>query len=1310
MSAGLHRRPVTLRKWRPTSRIAPALVGVVTLVGSMLVITDASAAEDAPPAPTWVVTSSTTPDSGGTVAPGSDVTYRLSVANTAKVSATTAVTVVDDVASVLKAATISTSAADLAKAGLAVDADKGLVTWTVAPVPAGGTATANFTVTIAPDAAGGSTLTTAAAVKDAATPCAAGDACATTLTIAVAPKSTAVTSSSPSVEKTTAETSSGPSSDPSGSSAAKVLAAAATPEASASASPTPSPTQSSSTPESSTSTTSSSTSTSALATTTSTSTPSAAPKAKAALAAAAPLVVPPPGTNQSVITVSVGSDRSGTAGVTPLAGAVLALYDTATASTATTFVTPNICTSDVDGDCSWTVANTGTGGSNQNRRFWVKQVSAPAGYYANLSLAAQSDFDDVASHPYTFQTGTQLLGGQTYTSTADFMIGTGSGYNASQGVWQNSRNNPGFTAACGIKVAIVADLSGSVRPDLANLQGAANTLVSSLTGTPSTVSLFTFATTSPAAGANNANQPALNTVSTAAGAAQVTSYINAWTIPTGNQQYTNWDQAFATVANQSQKYDIVVVITDGNPTVYSTNLTPVQTRFREVENGIYSANAIKAKGTRMVALGVGAGIGGAPDNLRAISGPVPYTNTTTPFDFYQSADYTAAGNALKALALGNCQGTVTVVKQVQPPGTTPGSTAGGVATGGWTFGATVSPTTVTVTPASGQTAQTTGALNFNLNFPGGVTTATATLAETQQTGYTLNQIGGANAVCTRIDTGAAVPVTNGAGTAFSVPVGNTDPVTCTVYNIAPQPPATVTVTKQWVIDGVTYPNGSQPPALQAALTIAGQPESWGNERTGFNAGQSVPLDESATIAGFSLCTITSSRLTSANGSTVNAALPYTAVLVSGTNTYQITNTATCPARLTLDKQVINGPALATAWTLTATAPTGAIAGPTGTTGVTGPVSPMTTYPLSESAGDPRYVQLVGTGANAIPGSTISWVCQQVNPTTGAQIAGYSDGLNGGVTIPRGYAVVCTARNETAPLTLVKHVVNDNGGTATAADWTLTATPVAPPTVPAGLVAQGVTGSETAGVANTVYVRPGQSYTLSESGGPAGYTPSAWSCTDGTLTGSTLVTALGDTPVCTITNDDVAPQLSLVKNVWSPYGGTAVAGNWTLSANGTGGFSGAGGTAAVTNQPVLANTPYILGESTVTGYANGATWSCSPGTFVTEISLGPGVSATCTITNTEIQPKLTLVKKVFDQNGVDITTPALAAQWTLTATGIGGFSGAANTPAVTAIGVNLERHLHAVGDDCPRLHQRCHLVVHRRRYLHQPEPDRAVVRR
>ena len=63
------------------------------------------------------------------------------------------------------------------------------------------------------------------------------------------------------------------------------------------------------------------------------------------------------------------------------------------------------------------------------------------------------------------------------------------------------------------------------------------------------------------------------------------------------------------------------------------------------------------------------------------------------------------------------------------------------------------------------------------------------------------------------------------------------------------------------------------------------------------------------------------------------------------------------------------------------------------------------------------------------------------------------------------------------------------------------------------------------------------YTLAESGGPSGYTASAFSCTNGVVvTGAQITLANGQSTVCTINNNDQAPSLELDKTVTNDNGG------------------------------------------------------------------------------------------------------------------------------------------------------------------------------
>ena len=285
--------------------------------------------------------------------------------------------------------------------------------------------------------------------------------------------------------------------------------------------------------------------------------------------------------------------------------------------------------------------------------------------------------------------------------------------------------------------------------------------------------------------------------------------MNGWIDGLTTANSTNWDRGIEQVAESGTRFDVAIVITDGNPTVYGNGQGPGNfTRLRELENGIFSANTVKAKATRMIALGVGAGVSGSPNNLISISGP------TANSDYYQTNDYTAAGAALRALALGNCKGTISVVKQVVPSTAPAGSITGAVPAGGWQFGATTTTSGVAINPTSGATAAASGALNFNLTFPGGTTTAPVTVTETQQAGYTLVQQGGLNATCRRLDTNAAVTVTNSGATGFLVTAATTFPVSCTVYNRAPSPAATIVVNKKWLINGQSFDQGTQPSELR----------------------------------------------------------------------------------------------------------------------------------------------------------------------------------------------------------------------------------------------------------------------------------------------------------------------------------------------------------------------------------------------------------------------------------------------------------------------------------------------------------------
>ena len=105
----------------------------------------------------------------------------------------------------------------------------------------------------------------------------------------------------------------------------------------------------------------------------------------------------------------------------------------------------------------------------------------------------------------------------------------------------------------------------------------------------------------------------------------------------------------------------------------------------------------------------------------------------------------------------------------------------------------------------------------------------------------------------------------------------------------------------------------------------------------------------------------------------------------------------------------------------------------------------------------------------------------------------------------------------ATLTLNKKVINDNGGTATIADFTLTATS----STGGVAVISGVDPNVSATIGISAQVPVTDTYVLSETN-MDGYDASAWHCSAGTLAGDVLTLAAGDVANCTITNDDTPP--------------------------------------------------------------------------------------------------------------------------------------------------------------------------------------------
>lgn len=204
---------------------------------------------------------------------------------------------------------------------------------------------------------------------------------------------------------------------------------------------------------------------------------------------------------------------------------------------------------------------------------------------------------------------------------------------------------------------------------------------------------------------------------------------------------------------------------------------------------------------------------------------------------------------------------------------------------------------------------------------------------------------------------------------------------------------------------------------------------------------------------------------------------------------------------------------------------------------------------------------------------------------------------GTVDLKLGEEVTCYLVNAAKQpnITLVKKVINDNGGNKKVEDFDLF--------VDQKQVTSGDTNGFNVG-----------EYLVSETQDPNYTSTISENCKDWKVT---LI--LGDSVTCTITNNDVAPSLKLVKKVINDNGGTAKATDWTLTAMGPTSLTGAGEIAS--GEDFKAGT-YVLSESTMTGYTS-LGWSCTNGVNVSnnQITIANGQTTVCTVTNDDNAPIL-----------------------------------------------------------------------------------------
>jgi uncharacterized repeat protein (TIGR01451 family) len=277
----------------------------------------------------------------------------------------------------------------------------------------------------------------------------------------------------------------------------------------------------------------------------------------------------------------------------------------------------------------------------------------------------------------------------------------------------NVRDNAAFPGSCGINILLVLDRSGSIEPFKSTYRDAAKAFVSALDATPTQIGILSFSAGSSGVNSyqDGSGSSSLTHSPLDLGAAGSATALNAtidsvYASPGGG---TNWDRALQK-ASQAKRFapdaatgqtanpDVVVFITDGNPTARSTDGSDSgsDVDLIDLTAGMASANLVKSQPARaltklkLFALGVGSGV--TADNLKAVSGPVAGEDYKTP----TVAQLTAK---LKELAARTCGARIFVRKRV----------AGGAADqADWGFTATSNGGAVSYLDGNNRTHATTG--------------------------------------------------------------------------------------------------------------------------------------------------------------------------------------------------------------------------------------------------------------------------------------------------------------------------------------------------------------------------------------------------------------------------------------------------------------------------------------------------------------------------------------------------------------------------------------------------------------------------
>jgi sugar lactone lactonase YvrE len=270
---------------------------------------------------------------------------------------------------------------------------------------------------------------------------------------------------------------------------------------------------------------------------------------------------------------------------------------------------------------------------------------------------------------------------------------------------------------------------------------------------------------------------------------------------------------------------------------------------------------------------------------------------------------------------------------------------------------------------------------------------------------------------------------------------------------------------------------------------------------------------------------------------------------------------------------------------------------------------------------------------------------RVDPQSGARIRLSDFGNSGQGALGQDPFGVAVMPSLPGTLIVVKEVVNDNGGSGVPSDWTVTVTGTNPsPATFSGAPAPGT----------AVTLDPG-TYSVDDTG-PVGYGRTLSADCSGTI-------ASGETKTCTITTDDQAATLLVIKEVVNNNGGSGVPSDWTITVTGTNpspaAFAGAPapGT-AVTLDP----DTYSVVATGPAGYSTTQSADCAG-------TIAAGETKTCTIASDDepLAALPDLVVSFLQAPGSVLGGRAFTVQETTANTATAGAAGA----SITAFYLSLD---------------------------------------